>query len=659
MIGTVLGNRYEIIEKIGGGGMALVYKAKCKLLNRNVAIKVLRDEFVNDEEFIKKFRRESQSAASLSHPNIVNIYDVGVEQKEDQEIHYIVMEYINGKTLKDIIVEKGKLSFDETVDYSIQIAEALEHAHKNHIIHRDIKPHNIMITEDGRAKVTDFGIARAATSSTMTNTSNVIGSVHYFSPEQARGGYTDERSDIYSLGIVMYEMITGKVPYEGDSPISVALKHIQEDIVSPKEIDSTVPIGLQNIIMKCVKKTQSDRYKTASELLQDLKRIKISKKEEIVDDTNDTESATQIIPIIGDEIDNITDNKKQIKKKKGKENGGLKYTLLAILLAFLVVSLIAFGFFRLKDFFITKEIPVPDLVGKTEEAAREEVEDLGLKFKVGREVYDSNFDKGIVTSQKPTAEDKVKKGYTIEVIISKGSNLIKVPNLINKSIEEIDDILAEFNLGEGMVDYKNSDSIEANKIINQSPEAYSEVEEGTRINIIVSKGPEKKTIKMPNLLGQKEKDAENALIAYGLVRSGNRVVEPSDKYPEGTVMWQSINANTEVNMNTKVDLSISSGPKKEPEEPAEPEEPEKSTKPEKPNDDKETSFTISITIAEDKEETEIRVDRIQDGNRKNIYGKVHQVEEKTAKIPLKGKLDAKFEVYVDGVLIDTINHPDR
>ena len=212
MIGTVLGGRYEIIEKIGGGGMALVYKAKCRLLNRYVAIKILRDEFINDEDFINKFKRESQAAASLSHPNIVNIYDVGVDEKDGHSIHYIVMEYIKGKTLKEIIREKGKLTLDETVDYSIQIAEALEHAHRNHIVHRDIKPHNIMVTEDGRIKVTDFGIARAATASTVTNTSNVIGSVHYFSPEQARGGYTGEKSDIYSLGIVMYEMITGKVP---------------------------------------------------------------------------------------------------------------------------------------------------------------------------------------------------------------------------------------------------------------------------------------------------------------------------------------------------------------------------------------------------------------------------------------------------------------
>ena len=643
MIGTILGGRYEILEKIGGGGMALVYKARCRLLNRYVAIKVLRDEFINDEEFIKKFRRESQAAASLSHPNIVNIYDVGVDQGEEHKIHYIVMEYIKGKTLKEVITEKGKLSLDETIDYSIQIAEALEHAHKNHIVHRDIKPHNIMITEDGRAKVTDFGIARAATSSTVTNTSNVIGSVHYFSPEQARGGYTDEKSDIYSLGVVMYEMITGKVPYQGDSPISVALKHIQEEIIPPREMDGTVPIALQNIIMKCVKKAQSDRYSDANELLHDLRRIKFSREEGILEDTRIIESPTQIIPIVENEdVDTIKKHKKK-NKKKNKEDGGLKVVLLAILLAFIVVSSMALGFFKLKDFFITPEVPVPDLIGMEEELAKKEIEDLGLNFKVGKRVHDSEFKEGEIIDQKTEAGQKVKKGYTIEVTVSKGSNLVKVPNLINRNISEIDEILRDTNLSE-VVDYQYNDTVEANIIIDQSPEPYSEVEEGTKISLIVSQGPEKKLTIVPKLVGLKEKEAENALIAYQLIR-GNKRKEPSDEYPEGFVIWQSIEPGTQLETNTEVDIYISSGPEEKPEE--------------QDKKDKEIPFSINVTPAQDRDETEIRVDRVQDGVRENVYNKVHKADEETVKIPLKGKLDAQFEFYYDGQIIETIPHPGR
>lgn len=645
MIGTVLGDRYEIIEKIGGGGMALVYKAKCRLLNRYVAIKILRDEFINDDEFIKKFRRESQAAASLSHPNIVSIYDVGVDEKENHNIHYIVMEYIKGKTLKEVIREKGKLTVDETVDYSIQIAEALEHAHKNHIVHRDIKPHNIMVTEDGRVKVTDFGIARAASSSTVTNTSNVIGSVHYFSPEQARGGYTDEKSDIYSLGIVMYEMITGKVPYEGDSPISVALKHIQEEIIPPREIDSTVPINLQNIIIKCAKKSQSDRYSTASELLRDLKRLKYGVMENDLKDTSIIESPTQIIPIVEDEDVNSMKKSRKKKNKTNQGDGGVKVVLLAILLAFVVVSSIALGFFKLKDFFVSSEVPVPDLVGMHKDVAAVEVEKLGLMFKVGKEVYNSEFDEGDVVFQSVEPGQKVKKGYTIEVTVSKGGSLVKVPNLINENIIEVDAILSKYGLAEGEVDFQPNDTVEANIIINQSPEPYSEVKKGTKINIVVSQGPEKKMTIVPKLVGSKEQDAINALNEYQL-KVGRRKEEPSNDYPKGFVIWQSIEPGTELETNTVVDIYISSGPEEKIEEPSD-------------GKDKEIPFNINLTPPQDGSEIEIRIDRIQDDVRETVYDKIHVADGKNIKIPLKGKLDAQFEIYFNGEYIDTQQHPDR
>jgi len=270
MIGKILGNRYEIVEKIGGGGMAIVFKAKCTLLNRYVAVKILREEFTTDRDLLEKFRRESQAAASLSHPNIVNVYDVG----EEDGIYYIVMEYVAGKTLKDVIIEKGHLSFAEIIDYGKQVAYALKHAHNNHIVHRDIKPHNILVTSDGRAKVTDFGIAVVATSSTITNAGSVIGSVHYFSPEQARGGYTDEKSDLYSLGIVLYEMATGRVASEGESPITVALKQIQETPIEPSVIIMDIPSGLEEIIIKLMQKEQSSRYQNTQDLIDDLNHLK-------------------------------------------------------------------------------------------------------------------------------------------------------------------------------------------------------------------------------------------------------------------------------------------------------------------------------------------------------------------------------------------------
>lgn len=641
MIGTVLGNRYEIIEKIGGGGMALVYKAKCRLLNRNVAIKILRDEFINDEEFIKKFRRESQAAASLSHPNIVNIYDVGVDKKNGHDIQYIVMEYIKGKTLKDVIREKGKLTVAETIDYSIQIAEALEHAHKNHIVHRDIKPHNIMVTEDERIKVTDFGIARAATASTVTNTSNVIGSVHYFSPEQARGGYTDEKSDIYSLGIVMYEMITGKVPFKGDSPITVALKHIQEEIVPPRDLDNTVPIGLQNIIMRCVKKSQVDRYSTANELLNDLKRFKFANEDLSLEDTNIIEAPTQIIPAVEDGNENNMKKSKK-KKKNSQGDGGLKVVFLAILLAFIVVSSLALGFFKLKDYFISSEVVVPNLVGMYKDEAKEEVEKLGLEFSVVNEVYNNEFEKDQIVNQRTKAGTKVKEGFTIEVTISKGGNLVKVPNLINRNINEVDSLLREANLAEGLVDYDYHDTIEANLVISQSPDPYNEVEEGTKVNVVVSQGPKKKLVIMPKLIGLSEKEAKNALVAYGLVLD-NTKKETNDEYAEGLVFWQSIEPGTEIETNTAVDIYVSTGPKEEP-EPFE--------------TDKEIPFKISLTPISENEEVEVKVKRIQDGNSEVVYNKVHKVDGKSITIPVKGKPDAKFEVYYDDVFIDQIAHPE-
>lgn len=295
LIGKMLNNRYEILEKIGNGGMATVYKAKCHVLNRYVAIKILKDEFTTDSEFIKKFNTEAQSAASLTHPNIVQIYDVCNEDN----LYYIVMELIQGKTLKEIINEDGILSWKWSVNIAIQIASALETAHKNNIIHRDIKPHNIIITEDGIAKVTDFGIAKAVSNSTITAFGTTIGSVHYFSPEHARGGYTDAKSDLYSLGIVMYEMLTGKVPFDADTPVSVALKQVQEEPVDPIKYNENIPISVNRIILKAMQKDPNLRYQNATEMLKDLSlALKKPNEDFVVLATRSDDSPTQKIPTI-------------------------------------------------------------------------------------------------------------------------------------------------------------------------------------------------------------------------------------------------------------------------------------------------------------------------------------------------------------------------
>ena len=322
LIGKMLNNRYEVLEKIGNGGMATVYKAKCHVLNRYVAIKILKDEFTTDSEFIKKFNTEAQSAASLTHPNIVSIFDVCNEDN----LYYIVMELIQGKTLKEIITEDGILSWKWSVNIAIQIASALETAHKNNIIHRDIKPHNIIITEDGMAKVTDFGIAKAVSNSTITAFGTTIGSVHYFSPEHARGGYTDAKSDLYSLGIVMYEMLTGRVPFDADTPVSVALKQVQEEPVDPIKYNNSIPVSVNRIILKAMQKDPNLRYQNATEMLQDLSlALKKPNEDFVILATRSDDSPTQKVPTIYEiEMEKNNDRKapkiEEGRAKKGKQN---------------------------------------------------------------------------------------------------------------------------------------------------------------------------------------------------------------------------------------------------------------------------------------------------------------------------------------------------
>lgn len=516
LIGRMLANRYEILEKIGNGGMATVYKAKCHVLNRFVAIKILKEEFITDIEFIKRFKSEAQTAASLTHPNIVSIYDVGNEG----DVYYIVMELIQGKTLKEIIVEDGKLSWKWSVNIAIQIASALETAHKNNLIHRDIKPHNIIITEDGMAKVTDFGIAKAVSNSTITAFGTTIGSVHYFSPEHAKGLATDAKSDIYSLGVVMYEMLTGRVPFDADTPVSVALMQVQEEPIEPKKLNPQIPISVNNIILKAMQKDPMDRYQNATEMLIDLstalKRpdenfVKMNKKF----DTLQTQKLSTLYDIdnkvISDEDDSEEPKKNRNTKKKRGIIGFFKdHIILSLVLIGIILFSIAFGGTMIFMNSKPNDVQIPNLV-KNEQGERLTEEQAKIR-------YDNT-------------DFKKKNELKIEYI--------------------------EDDSGAGEV-------VEPGKVIRQDPpyRANYKIKDKDQITIYVKKAREAKTLKMIDLTGKTKEEAEEALKALGYVGTIKYEEENSETLKEGLIIKQSILKDIEFKDDVEIVITVSVGSSK-------------------------------------------------------------------------------------------------
>src|SRR6056297_273993 len=563
----VLNNRYEIIEKIGGGGMAEVYKARCRVLDRFVAIKVLRSEFVEDEEFISKFKDESQAAAKLNHNNIVNIYDTGI----DDNIHYIVMEYVEGTTLKEYIKNNKPLDIKESINIASQIAEALRHAHANKIIHRDIKPQNILITEDKLAKVGDFGIARAISEKTITNSDKSIGSVHYFSPEQARGGYVDNRTDIYSLGVVLFEMVTGRVPFDGDTPISVALKHVNENISKPSKYNKKIPEKLEEIILKSTNKSQRLRYHNIDEMIEDLKNVfEPNTKPAFIVPEEDIEKEEALRKFFESDSDKeYVKNKAAVKgndvegdknTKSTKNNKKLKMTILAIILALTItgtLTILAVNY--IKDYLITEEFDMPDIVGLNAEAAEARIKELGLEFEIEDRVYNSDYEEGKVITQNIKPESKVKAGFPIKVIISLGEKLVEVPEIVNEHSNQGVILIREAGLEEGDISYEFSEEIPWGLIISQDPEAGEEVLEGSKVSYIVSKGPEVEYLLMPNLTGLTREEAERTILSKGF-QVGNISERPNNEYDSGIVYYQSYPAGTEIEVGTSIDIMVSTGP---------------------------------------------------------------------------------------------------
>ncbi len=562
----LLAGRYELIEKIGEGGMAVVYKAKDRLLNRYVAIKILRPEFTQDEQFLDSFKRESQAAAGLQHPNIVSIYDVG----RTGNINFIVMELVDGRPLSDFIKENGHLDYKTTIDIAKQVASALAIAHKHQIIHRDVKPHNIMITSDGVAKLTDFGIARAVSKATMVaDTSKIIGSVHYFSPEQARGAYVDERSDIYSLGIVMFEMLTGRVPFDGETPVEVALKHINEDVPSPAKLVPGIPPALDKVVLKATDKYQTERYKSADEMLEALKNVefvtqmvgdrvfagetdnKPRRDESLVAPVmssrrEDREQEMVIAPANPRKPKAKPDDKK--KKKRAIIIGVAAAAILALFGILYVSGIIGGG---------GKEVTVPDVKGMSYSEAKEVLEAKGLKIeKADEPIASQKIEKGKIVSQTPSKNSKVKKGRTVRVILSAGNTELKVPDLKGLSYKEAKTLLSEMGLQISKGDEVDSDSVTEGLIASQYPSAKTKVDKGDIITVNISKG--KKDAVIPKLVGTtftSESDVSATLSKYGY-KLGKVSYEESYETP-GTIIKQSPDAGTTAEKKTTVDIVIS------------------------------------------------------------------------------------------------------
>ncbi|PJN61942.1 Serine/threonine-protein kinase PrkC [Paenibacillus sp. GM1FR] len=642
MIGHQLGGRYEVIERVGGGGMALVYKAQDLLLNRNVAIKVLRQQFVHDEEFIRRFRREAQSAASLSHPNVVSIYDVG----QEDDVHYIVMEYVEGKNLNEIIKERAPLQVDESVRIASQIADALDHAHHNQIIHRDIKPHNILIGRNGRVKVTDFGIARAVTSTTITQTGSVVGSVHYFSPEHAKGIVTGEKSDLYSLGIVLYQMLTGQLPFLGESPISVALKHLQEEFDEPRKFNPLIPQSVENVILKSMRKNPQERYQSAKEMQTDLETCLMPERrnETKIDfpDEDDIDQ-TRVMPAIKPEPRGVTstgavpvmESNEETGKGKAKSKSWKKPALLISLTVLILIAMVGVVWY-VKGMLVVPEVTVPNVITQTEEKAREMLEEKGLV--VSDEVirlYQEGVEPGIVYEQSRKEGDVVKEGSEVQISVGAEKELLKMIDVKQVTYDEAVKKLTALGIKEDQIQRKDefSNDVASGSVISQTPGVNEEFDPVTvQIELTVSKGTE--TVKMPDLKNHTRSEAEEKLKSVGLVLAQVQE-ESSYTVDQGKVTQQwPVEAGAEVSPGDKITIFISTG---------------------YPPEALEYPFNINVSPKEEGKNSKIRI-TYEDARGKNQeWGTrtVNSTQTLTIPLVLAPNENGAVSVYRDGQFLDT------
>lgn len=598
-LGTMLSGRYEVLKRVGSGGMADVYMAKDHKLNRNVAVKVLKSEYVEDEKFLKKFETEAQAVARLSHPNIVNIYDVGMEDG----INYIVMELAEGITLKEYIRKKGYLSPKETVEISTQIASAISHAHKNHIIHRDIKPQNILVSDTGIIKVTDFGIAKATSSNTVTSTATAMGSVHYISPEQAKGRFCDEKSDIYSLGITMYEMVTGHVPFDHENGVTIALMHLQNEITPPSQIRDGIPDSLEKIILKCTMKKPEERYQTADDLIADLRLVfedtsggyvgVVSAIDDSLTIMIDQNELTQRIntpkkdqkiqqeePLKDEEQNAYLDEDDEEESGMNSKIEKLVIVLAAVVGAIILISIIVFvvkssGVFKSGKSTTTtsigttaesndtesKKYTVDNYIGMSLSAAREKI-DGKFKIKVEEE-YSADYAKDLVIRQDPESDTELEEGKTLTLVVSKGTRTedkVSVPKVVGKRESSAKSELEAAGL-KVSVKTKYSTDVAKGKVISQSPGSGNQVTKNSTVVITVSQGEKPETmVRVPNLRYFTESGARSELKNSNLVL-GSVLTEYSDSVEKGLVIRQTVSSGSKVKEGTAVGIYVSLGPR--------------------------------------------------------------------------------------------------
>ncbi len=627
---VVLDNRYKVIEKIGVGGMADVYRGYDELLGRTVAIKILHANFASDEGFVGRFKREAQNAGRLSHPNIVNMYDVGY----DQGYHYIVMEYVEGQTLKEYIQERGKLSVDEAVKFAVAIAEGLEHAHAMGIVHCDIKPHNMLITKSGRLKVTDFGIARAMNSqNTMMYTNSVMGSAHYLSPEQASGKAIDGSTDIYSLGVVLYEMLTGRVPYEADTPIAVALKHVKDKLIPPTRYNPSIPPLLESVVMKALQKKPADRYRSVSEMIGDL-RMSGGFAGFGTSRMRQYDFATQVLPPVNEMTSQLEELDEEVQEEEHKGILGTiakipqKYILLGSVVIFVVAFLWAFLSFG--NFWSNATVTVPNVVGKQVSVARNILEDNHLRVSVS-EVANSEVPAGKVILQTPASGESVKENHPVHLVVSKGAGDLTVPDLSGLTVDQAKQRLKDMGLVLGKITTQEDSSKPDGVIISQSPSADGKINKGQLVDVVVNKlSPKKVTV--PSLIGMTLKDARDALSSLEIsLASINGSTDESS-----IVTDQSVAAGKDIEQGGSIVLTTKATKASE----------EKKSE----SSGSRTRGTVDVTVPAGANHQEVKIVVKDDEGSTVVYDDVNRAGDRIVR-KVSGVGDVRIKVYLNGALV--------